>query len=68
MVMKKQSQKQSEFSEKDIESAILFLKTNTTTYPSRENAINYLRGMTGISHIIAHKIVKKEHKLNSDSK
>ncbi len=57
--MKKKQKEKVEFSEKDIESAILYLKTNTTTYPSRENAINYLRTMQGAAHILAHKIVNK---------
>ena len=52
----------SEFSEKDIQATILYLKTNTSISSSRKNAINYLQGVKGISHLIAHKIVKNENK------
>lgn len=58
--MKKNVQKKAEFSEKDIQSAILYIKNYTSIFPSRENAINYLQGMQGVSHIIAHEVVKKE--------
>ena len=72
--MKKQKEEKVEFLEEEIEAAIRYLKTNTTTYPSRENAINHLRIMQGTAHIAAHKIVEdimsdkfKEKKLKKQS-
>lgn len=62
MKKSKKTKINSEFSEEEIASAIFYLKTNTKTYPSRENAINHLRSMQGIAHIISHKIVEKEQK------
>lgn len=58
--MKKKS---SNFSEKDIQATIRYLKSKDPLKATRENAIKTLQGMKIASHVIAHATVLKAHKV-----